>query len=271
MTKGSQATDDKHFSMSAEVVAELTDRHTEAKQFIRDYLGGIEFTEGKQRYCLWIEDSDAVCAIEIPQIEARVNAVQEFRASRNKAATRNLADQPWRFAERRFRKGTTLFVPKVTTKERDYLPMGFVESDTIVSDQAFAVYDAEAWLFALLTSQVHMAWMRAVCGCFKDDPRYSNTIVYNNFPVPPLSTKAKGDLSEAALRVLDVREYHSEKTLAELCDPDLMPDNLRLAHSHLDALVDSIYRKSGFSGDEERLSHLFGLYSQMVEAEEASK
>lgn len=125
-------------------------------------------------------------------------------------------------------------------------------------------------LFGLLTSATHMAWTRAVGGQLETRVRYSNTIVYNNFPVPPLTDEVRGQLTVAALRVLDVREYHCERTLAELYDPDLMPDDLRQAHAEVDALVDSIYSKRGYETDEQRLSDLFALYEAMTAAE-ASK
>lgn len=129
---------------------------------------------------------------------------------------------------------------------------------------------AEPWIFTILTSAMHISWTRTVGGKMKTDYRYSNTIVYNNFPVPPLSDAMKEKLTEAALRVLDVREYHCEKTLAELYDPDKMPDDLREAHATVDALVDSIYSKKPYETDDQRLSDLFAMYERMT-ADEAAK
>ena len=149
--------------------------------------------------------------------------------------------------------------------------MGYLGPETVISNAAFAVYEAEPWLFGLLTSRIHMVWARAVGGKLKTDYRYSNTIVYNNFPVPVLSDATKERLTVAALRVLDVREYHCEKTLAELYDPDKMPDDLRAAHADVDALVDPIYSKRGYETDEERLSDLFAMYEEMTAAEQAAK
>jgi hypothetical protein len=147
--------------------------------------------------------------------------------------------------------------------------MGYLGPDTVVSDAAFAVYDAEPWVFALLTSRMHMTWTRAVGGKLKTDYRYSNTIVYNNFAVPPLSDETKEKLTLAALRVLDVREYHCDRTLAELYDPDQMPADLRAAHAEIDAHVDSIYSKRDYETDEQRLSDLFAMYESMTAAEAA--
>lgn len=152
----------------------------------------------------------------------------------------------------------------MSSARREYIPIGYMDRETVISDLAFAVYDAKPWVFSLLTSAMHMAWTRAVGGQMKTDYRYSNTIVYNNFPVPPLSDTDMEKLTVAALRVLDVREYHCEKTLAELYDPDLMPADLRAAHVEVDALVDSIYSKRGFETDEQRLSDLFAMYEVMT-------
>ena len=157
-----------------------------------------------------------------------------------------------------------LIVPRVSSERREYIPIGYLGPDTVISDSAFAVYDAEPWLFALLTSRMHMVWTRTVGGRMKTDYRYSNTVVYNNFPVPELSARAKSELTDAALRVLDVREYHSEMTLAQLYDPDTMPQDLRLAHEQLDLLVDSLYRDTPFASDDERLKRLFNLYLKQI-------
>lgn len=147
--------------------------------------------------------------------------------------------------------------------------MGYVGPETVIGDSASAVYEAEAWVFGLLTSRLHMAWARAVGGKLKTDYRYSNTIVYNNFPVPDLPEPAKTQLAHAALRVLDVREYHCEKTLEQLYDPDSMPADLRTAHELVDELVDSFYSRKDYETDEQRLSDLFGMYEAMTAAEAA--
>ena len=148
----------------------------------------------------------------------------------------------------------------MSSERREYIPIGYLGPDTVISNSAFAVYGAEPWLFALLTSRMHMVWTRTVGGRMKTDYRYSNTVVYNNFPVPDLSDRAKSELTDVALRVLDVREYHSEMTLAQLYDPDTMPQDLRMAHEQLDLLVDSLYRDTPFASDDERLKRLFNLY-----------
>ena len=194
-----------------------------------------------------------------------------MRLASKKAATRELASVPHRFEYRSYKPTNSIIVPRVSSERRTYIPIGLLGPETVISDLANAIYEAEPWLFGLLTSRMHMVWTRAVGGKMKTDYRYSNTIVYNNFPVRELTGAEKQELTQLALRVLDVREYHCEKTLAELYDPELMPANLREAHEAVDAFVDGLYSKRMYETDEERLSDLFAMYEDMIAAEEAAK
>ncbi len=170
-----------------------------------------------------------------------------------------------------YKNTDSIIVPRVSAERRQYIPIGYLGPETVIADSANAVYDAKPWLFGLLTSKMHIAWAGAVGGKLKTDYRYGAYLVYNNFPVPELSDPQKQRLTELALRVLDVREYHCDKTLAQLYDPDLMPENLRQAHHEIDMYVDSLYSKRAYETDEERLSDLFAMYEDMVAAEEAAK
>jgi hypothetical protein len=270
MSYGSKPTDGGHLTLDRREHDELTATSPESATYIKRLLGADEFIDGKDRFCLWIEPGDLSQAVAIPEIRIRLDRTAAMRRESRKPATRKIADTPYRFAESRYKETESIIVPGHTSVRRDYIPMGYLDPETVISNAAFAVYDAEPWLFALLNSRMHVAWTRAVGGKLKTDYRYSNTIVYNNFPVPPLSDAAKEKLTVAALRVLDVREYHCEQTLAALYDPDLMPADLRTAHGEVDALVDSIYSKRGYETDEQRLSDLFGMYEAMT-AEEAAK
>lgn len=241
-----------------------------SEKFIKSYIGTSEHVDGVDRYCLWIEDRDAAEARTVPDIAHRLERVRAERADSDAGSTAAFAERPHRFVQISYRPTESIIVPSVSSERRDYIPFGYLGPETVVSNLAFAVYDAEPWTFALLTSRMHMTWTRAVGGQHETRLRYSNTIVYNNFPVPPLSDRTKDALDAAALRVLDVREYHCERTLAELYDPDLMPPDLRAAHAEVDALVDSIYSKKPYETDEQRLSDLFAMYEAMTAAE-ASK
>ncbi|GID27584.1 class I SAM-dependent DNA methyltransferase [Paractinoplanes brasiliensis] len=233
-------------------------------QFIKRYTGSSEFIKDGERYCLWIPDDMAPVARSIDAVRARLDRVAQVRSESKADSTAAFAAQAHRFVQISYRPTDAIIVPKVSSARREYIPIGYADPDTVISDLAFAVYGAEPWVFALLTSAMHVAWTRAVGGQMKTDYRYSNTIVYNNFPVPPLTGAVKEELTVAAFRVLDVREYHCERTLAELYDPQLMPPDLRAAHAGVDDLVDSLYSKRGYETDEQRLSDLFALYEAMT-------
>lgn len=267
MSFGSMPNPTRPFVFSPAQREEFIEAVPEGERFIRLFLGADEFIEGKERYALWITDDEVDRALEISELSQRINQVREIRSASDRLATQKLASFPHRFGEVRYKPTNSIIVPSVSSERRDYIPIGFLGPDTVISNLAFAVYDAEPWLFALLTSRMHMVWVRAVGGQLETRLRYSNTIVYNNFPVPPLSTQTKEELTELALRVLDVREYHCEYTLAELYAPEKMPENLRQAHAEVDAAVDKLYSTRAFETDEARLSTLFAIYEDAIAAE----
>lgn len=248
----------------------LLARHPSAATYIKGYCGADEFIKGKTRWCLVIPDEEIEDAREIPEIRQRLLGVEAHRNKSTEKSTKALAAYPNRFYYFAHKWSDSIIVPSISSERRTYVPIGYVGPDVIGSNKALVMYDTSYWAFGLVTSLMHMAWMRSVSGRLESSYQYSNTIVYNNFPVPPITDETKEELTIAALRVLDVREYHCEKTLAELYDPDLMPEDLRQAHAEVDALVDSIYSKRGYETDEQRLSDLFAMYEAMT-AEEAAK
>lgn len=270
MTFGSKGTDWGNLMLEPGERDDLLIEFPEAEQFIRPILGTEEFVNDQEKYCIWVADEDLTLAARIPKLQARFEQNAAKRADSVKPATQVLARVPHRFGEVRYKATESILMPKVSSVRRDYIPVGYLDAETIINASAFGVYDAEPWALGLLTSRMHVAWTGAVGGRMREDYQYSNTIIYNNFPVPPLSDVVKEKLTVAALRVLDVREYHCEQTLAELYDPDKMPQDLRDAHEEIDALVDSIYSKKLYETDEERLSDLFAMYERMT-AEEAAK
>ncbi|MDJ0356047.1 DNA methyltransferase [Paenarthrobacter sp. PH39-S1] len=241
----------------------------EASRFIKRYVGSAEFINDIERYCLWITDDDLPDARAMPSIAARLDSVAQWRSESVAGTTASFAAHPNRFKQIAFKPTESVIVPSISSSRREYIPTGYLDRDTVISSKGFAVYDADPWVFAILTSQMHMAWVNAVSGRMRLDYQYGAYIVYNNFPVPALIDALKERLTVAALRVLDVREYHCERTLAELYDPDLMPADLRQAHAEVDALVDSIYSKRYYETDEQRLSDLFAIYEEMTAAESA--
>lgn len=271
MALGSSPKDGGHLLLSEVERNQLLQDDRVSDGWLRNYVGSAEFIKGQERFCLLIPDADLEAALLVPSIRTRLDGVRLAREQSKKEATRRLGSYPNRFGEMRYRPTNSIIVPSVSSERREYIPIGYLGPDTVISNAAFAVYDAEPWLFGLLTSRMHMVWTRAVGGQLETRLRYSNTIVYNNFPVRELTGSEKQELAQLALRVLDVREYHCEKTLAELYDPELMPANLREAHEAVDAFVDGLYSKRMYETDEERLSDLFAMYEDMIAAEEAAK
>jgi len=252
MVFGSMPRDGGGLILSPVERSEMLASAPEAARFIKRYMGSSELINDGERYCLWITDDDASVAHSITPVSARLESVALERSKSKAGSTAAFATQPHRFVQISYRPTPSIIVPSVSSERRRYIPIGFLGPDTVVSNLAFAIYDAEPWLFALLNSTMHMVWTRAVGGQLETRIRYSNTIVYNNFPVPTLSEAVRGKLMIAALRLLDVREYHCEETLADLYDPDRMPQDLFDAHSELDALVDSIYSRKPYESDEQR-------------------
>jgi len=264
MLFGSKPTDGGHLILEVDEKTQLMDDSPEAVRFIKRYMGADDFINDVERYCLWIIEDDEERARKIPAVQRRLDQVARMRSESRKLATQKIATLPYRFAEVRYKSTDSIIVPSISSGRREYIPIGYLGPDVVISNKGFAVYDAQPWVFALLTSAMHMVWTRAVGGRMREDYQYSNTIVYNNFPLPLLSEPVKEELTLAALRVLDVREYHCERTLAELYDPDLMPADLRSAHADVNALVDAIYSKRTYETDEQRLADLFAMYEAMT-------
>lgn len=270
MVFGSKGTDWGNLMLEPAERDSLLKTAPESARFIRRILGTDEFVKDQEKYCIWVSGGEAEYAATIPQLKIRFDRNEAKRAESVKAATKLLARVPYRFGEVRYKATESILMPKVSSVRRDYIPVGYLDADTIINASAFGVYDAEPWVLAFLMSRAHVAWTGAVGGRMRKDYQYSNTIVYNNFPIPPLSEATKERLTEAAMRVLDVREYHCERTLAELYNPDEMPKDLRTAHEEVDRLVDSIYSKRDYETDEQRLSDLFAMYEAMI-ADDAAK
>lgn len=266
MALGSMPKDGGHLILSPTEAADLVQQSPETERFLRRYLGAEEFLNGTERYCLWIEDKDAGAAKAIPILNERFERVTRMRLAGSTHAAA-VADRPYRFVQRAYRELPALIVPRVSSERRDYVPIGFLDAGTVVSDAANVVYGATPWLFGLIQSRLHMAWLRAVGGQLETRLRYSAVLVYNTFPVPDLNDEDKQRLSTAALGVLAAREQYPDQTLAQLYDPDKMPLPLRSAHEELDGVVDRIYRPSGFASDDERLELLFEMYEQLTSKE----
>ncbi|MCU0340167.1 MAG: class I SAM-dependent DNA methyltransferase [Spirosomaceae bacterium] len=270
MLYGSKPVDGGHLILTTEEKNEFVITYPESDKFIKKLSGSEEFINGLERWCLWITDDLAEEALSIDWIKSRVERVRQMRLNSSKVTTREDAKVAYAFGEIRFKQTNSIILPSHSSENRQYIPIGFLDEKTVISNSAFAIYDAEPWLFSVLTSRMHMTWVRAVCGSLETRIRYSSTLGYNTFPFPVLSERQRAELEECTWRIIDEREYHSEKTLAQLYDPDKMPEGLRQAHRANDAAVERLYRSRLFETDEERLEYLFKLYEQML-AEEKSR
>ena len=270
MMKGSQPTDGGNLILSTIEKEVLIDKYPQSQMFIRKLSGSEEFINGSERWCLWITSDMFEKAIEIEEIKTRIEKVRQMRLSSTKEATRESAKSSFAFGEIRFFPTNSIIIPSHSSENREYIPLGFLDESTIISNSAFAIYNAKIYLFSILNSSMHIDWVRAVCGSLETRIRYSNTLCYNTFPFPPISQSQKEELEQCVFRILEERENNSEKTLAQMYDPDKMPKGLREAHRLNDLAVERCYRSKPFESDEERLEYLFKLYEKMI-AEEKEK
>lgn len=232
-------------------------------RFVRRIVGSAEFIRGLERYCLWIEDEDLTEALSIGSLAQRISGVRELRLNGGKTA-RDIAHRSHQFQRMFIGKHSTLVVPSVSSESREYLPCGYEPGGTVVSNLAFALYDAPLWNMALIASRMHLVWIATVCGKLETRYRYSNTLGWNTFPVPTLTEKNKDDLTRCAEDILLAREHHFPATIADLYEPENMPGDLRAAHDRNDEVLERIYIGRRFKNDTERLEKLFDLYTKMT-------
>jgi hypothetical protein len=256
MTFGNMALDGGFLLLTQDEVQELGLTHDQNASFIRKFYGSAEFIRGQSRFCLWIEDKKLANALAIPSIASRIESVRILRETGGQTA-RELARKPHQFQRTNTGKVQVIIVPRVSSETRTYLPVGLLPSDAIVSDAAFAMFDAPLWNLAFIASRLHLVWIGTVCGKMKTDFRYSNTLGWNTFPIPLLTEKNKSDLTASAQAILLAREAHFPATIAELYEPEMMPDNLRLAHEMNDEVIERIYIGRRFKNDTETTGKTF--------------
>ena len=261
---GSFALDDGNFTLSPADRKEILKEAPKAKRYIRSFIGGRELIRGEKRYCLWLKDAALSDLRKIKPIKRRINAVKEWRNSSKRATTKKLASTPSVFAEIRQPYTDYIAFPTLSSVNRTYIPIKILSKKVIASNQIYVISDTSIYHFGVLTSAMHMAWTRSVCGRFKSDYRYSAGIVYNNFPWPEPNDKQRENIETAAQLVLDERSKIPDATLADIYDPLATPQALIKAHEQLDKAVDAAYRKKRFNYESERVSHLFELYSEIT-------
>ncbi|MDE3263069.1 MAG: class I SAM-dependent DNA methyltransferase [Acidobacteriota bacterium] len=259
---GSKPIDGGNYIFNPEERAALLAREPDAGQFLRPYVGSREFLQGGDRWILALQDAAPQTLRGLPEVRRRIAAVRALRAASKSKPTRDLAATPTRYHVNVLPTGPFLVVPEVSSERREYAPIGWLEPPVVPSNLVRILENASLQDFAILTSAMHMAWLRNIGGRLKSDYRYSIGLVYNTFPLPPKDADLSS-LDPFAHAVLDVRAAHPGATLADLYDPDLMPVGLRRAHQALDRAVDRLYRPRKFGSERERVEHLFALYERM--------
>ena len=264
MLKGCAPGDDGNLLLTKEEKHMLLEKYPILIDVIKPYLGADEIINGYRRYCLWFYQKDYFKYKHINEIQYRVDKCKEFRLKSTKEATVKKALTPYLFDEIRYKEGLALVIPQTSSEKREYIPIYIGNDDTVYSNGARIIYDASIWLFGIISSKIHNTWVRIVSGRLETRIQYSNTLCYNTFPFPTINEEKKKQIEESAENVLVTRAFYPEKTLAELYDPDKMPEDLKEAHAVLDDIVESCYPGYPFANDEARLECLFKLYEKMT-------
>ena len=266
LVKGSQPTDGGYLILSPEEAEQLRKGEPAASQFIRPYMGGAEFLNARERYCLWLKDASPQDLRKMPLVLKRLEGVRAARLKSPTASVRDMASQPALFTQDRQPTNDYLAIPEVSSERREYIPIGYLSQNVIASNKLQIIRQPSRYLFGLLSSQMHNAWMRAVGGRLKSDYSYSPA-VYNNFPWPcDVTESQEAGIERLAQAVLDARDRYPDSSLADLYDPLTMPPELAKAHQALDRAVDRLYRKKPFDTDKDRLELLFTRYQELTVA-----
>jgi hypothetical protein len=264
MLKGNQPTDGGHLILSREEKSLLLNQFPSSAKFLRRLYGSKDFIQGLERWCLWIEDDDLETALNIDPIKSRIENVRKTRLSSKAPSTKSKANIAHKFIQIQDFGKEAIVVPEVSSERRQYIPCGFLDDSTIVTNKIFAIYNPPAYMLSIISSRMHMVWLAAVGGRMRKDYSYSNVLVYNNFPIPDLSEDQKQTLEEHVWEIIKARESHQGKTIAWLYDPDTIPADLLAEHQTLDDTLEKIYIGRPFKSDMERLEHLFKLYKEMI-------
>ena len=262
LASGTQPIDDGHFIFDAVERAAFLAAEPAAAPFLHPYVGAREYLQGGERWILALQEASPTTLKGLPRVRERMMSVRDYRSKSKRKSTLVIAGFPTRYNVEVLPTAPFLVIPEVSSERRDYVPIGWLAPPVIPSNLVRVLENATLADFALLTSAMHMAWLRHVGGRLKSDYRYSIGLVYNTFPTPPGSSD-RSKLEPLVQAVLDARAAHPDATLADLYDPDLMPSNLRRAHQALDRAVDRLYRAKGFASERERVEHLFMLYEKM--------
>ncbi|MCC6690248.1 MAG: class I SAM-dependent DNA methyltransferase, partial [Bacteroidia bacterium] len=262
MSFGNMPLDGGHLLLSDEEKKDFLLKEPRAKKFIKPLISAYEFLNGEKRWCIWLVDAEPSELKQLPEVLKRVAAVRKFRLESVAPSTQKFAEIPSLFRDRN-RPGTFIVIPRVSSENRKYIPMGFFDRNSIVSDTCMSIPNGTIYHFGILMSAMHMAWVEYICGRLKSDYRYSKDIVYNNYPWPETSTdKQIKTIETAAQKVLDARAKYPANSLSDLYNPWAMPKELVKAHNELNKSVDLAYRSQSFTNEASRIEFLFELYEK---------
>lgn len=262
--KGSMARDEGYLLLSQEEKNQLIKLYPDIESIILPFIGAAEFLKDIPRYCLWMNLQQYEKFKEIPEIKKRLEAVTTVRLKSKAPSTKAYAARPYLFVQRTYKFKPFVYIPQVTSEKRKYIPIGLYQAGTVTSDKAFSIYDGGLYVFGIVSSYMHILWFKTFGGKLETRYSYSSNMCYNSFPFPSINEEKKKQIEEAAENVLVTRAFYPEKTLAELYDPDKMPEDLKEAHAVLDDIVESCYPGYPFTNDEVRLECLFKLYEKMT-------
>ncbi len=273
MSFGSMPNDGGNFFFSAEERKAFLEEFPDTERWIKPILGSQEFLNGKERYCIWLasaSENELNELMKIPEVNKRIESIRLMRLKSKRASTRNLANKPWLFGEiRQPKSGSYILIPSVSSERRRYIPIGLSSSDIISSNLNLIIPDAGLYEFGVLISEMHNDWMRVVAGRLESRYRYSASLVYNNFPWPDVEVEQNENIEELSKEIILIRQdYELEgQTLADMYNPDKMPDDLLGAHKALDRAVEKLYRDKPFRDAAERLEFLFARYEELIQQE----
>ena len=263
MNTGNQAADGGHLFLDSSDRASLLAEAPAARDFVRTVVGTSEFFDGRLRWCLWIDDPDLEAASSIATIQDRIEKARSFRIEGGDVA-KTLSGRPHQFRYRNLARKFGMIAPQVSSESREYIPSGLFDEETVVTHKAHAVFEPTFIDFAVFNSRLHFVWARTLSGRLGNGLSYSSNLSWNTFPLPKLTEQNKADLTRCAENILLAREAHFPATIADLYDPEAMPEDLRRAHEENDEVLERIYIGRRFRNDTERLEKLFELYTKMT-------
>lgn len=262
---GNMPRDGGHLLLDRNERDELLEAHPEAERFVRRIYGSQELMKGIERWCLWVDDKDYADARQIGELAARFDRVSDMRL-KGSASTATFADQPYRFVQRPGAATShTIMVPAITSEDRGWLPVAVMDHQNIINNKMYGLFDGSIWQAAVLSSRMHRLWLETVGGRLKEDPSYSNQLVWNTFPLPTLSERRKAELEEHWWAIDEVRkEAGFGRSLGELYAPAKMPHTLRRAHEELDETMETIFGSRRYRSDADRIEHMLQLYARVA-------